>query len=153
MRKPYFPFRQEDPLPLRHTVERRVRFEEVDALGIVWHGRYPSYFEDARAALGERYGVGYMDFHKQGVVAPIKRLYVDYHQPLKFQETFTIEGILHWSDAARINTEFILRDSLGQVTTTGYTVQVMLDFDEELLMVPPAFYVEFRERWKAGALS
>jgi acyl-CoA thioester hydrolase len=153
MRKPYFPFRQEDPLPLRHTVERRVRFEEVDALGIVWHGRYPSYFEDARAALGEKYGVGYMDFHKQGVVAPITRLYVDYHRPLRFQETFTTEGILHWSDAARINTEFILRDSQGQVTTTGYTVQVMLDFNEELLMVPPAFYVEFRERWKAGALS
>ena len=153
MRRPYFPFRQEDPLPLRHTVERRVRFEEVDALGIVWHGRYPSYFEDARAALGERYGVGYMDFHKQGVVAPIKRLYVDYHRPLKFQETFTIEGILHWSDAARINTEFILRDSRGQVTTTGYTVQVMLDSKEDLLMVPPAFYVEFREQWKTGALS
>jgi acyl-CoA thioester hydrolase len=134
-------------------VERRVRFEEVDALGIVWHGRYSSFFEDARAALGEKYRVGYMDFYKQGVTAPIKQLYVDYHRPLRFQETFTIEGILHWSEAARINTEFVLRDSQGQMTTTGYSVQVMLDFEENLLMVPPAFYADFRNRWEAGTLA
>ena len=39
------------PLPLTCTVPREVRFEEVDALNVVWHGRYPSYFEDARVAM------------------------------------------------------------------------------------------------------
>jgi acyl-CoA thioester hydrolase len=153
MIKPYFPSREEDPLPLRYKVERRVRFEEVDALGIVWHGRYSSFFEDARAGLGERYGVGYMDFYRHKVVAPIKRLYIDYDRPLKFEERFMIEAILHWSDAARINVEFIIRDNRERVTTTGYTVQMMLDFKENPLMVPPPFYLEFRERWKSGALT
>ena len=41
MRRPYFPFKQDAPEPLRAIVRRRVRFEEVDPLGIVWHGRYP----------------------------------------------------------------------------------------------------------------
>ena len=60
MRKPYFPSRKRDPSPLRVTVERRVRFEETDPLAIVWHGRYASYFEDARSAAGEKYGIGYL---------------------------------------------------------------------------------------------
>jgi acyl-CoA thioester hydrolase len=127
-----------------------VRFEEVDALGIVWHGRYPSYFEDGRVLLGEQFGIGYMDFYHQGIAAPIKQMHVDYMRPLRFGEPFTIEAILHWSDAARLNHEFILRNAAGEVTTTGYTVQLMMDKDDNVLMVSPHFYVEFRQRWQAG---
>ena len=65
MIKPYFRRGEGQPPPLRAITKRRVRFEEVDPLGIVWHGRYPSYFEDARVELGRKYGIDYMDFYKQ----------------------------------------------------------------------------------------
>jgi acyl-CoA thioester hydrolase len=153
MMKPYFPLKKYDPPPLHITVKRRVRFEEADPLGIVWHGRYSSYFEDARGAMGEKYGIGYLDFYRNSVVAPIRILHIDYHLPLRFYEDFTIEGILHWSEAARINFEYIIRNSEGGISTTGYTVQVMLDKDDNLLLVPPPFYREFCERWKEGAFE
>lgn len=149
----YFPRRAGQPPPLRLRVERRVRFEEVDPLNIVWHGRYPSYFEDARVALGERHGVGYQDWYGHGVVTPIKRLQVDYCRPLRFGDTAEIEGILHWSDAARIDFEYVIRDGAGEVATTGCTVQMLLDRSHNLLLVFPAFYEEFRARWREGALA
>ncbi len=152
MRRAYFPRSDTDPEPLRVTVSRRVRFEEVDPLGIVWHGRYPSYFEDARVALGNRFGIGYMDLYRENVLTPIKKMHLDYHRPLFFEEPFTIEGILHWSEAARINMEFILRNDAGQVTTTGYTVQMMMDPENNFLLVTPPFYRQFCERWRAGEL-
>jgi len=150
MKKAYFRPTEGAPAALCRTVERVVRFEEVDPLGIVWHGRYPSYFEDGRVLLGEKYGIGYMDFYRQGVVAPIKQLHVDYQRPLEFGEPFTIEAILHWSDAARLNHEFILRNAQGEVTTTGYSVQLLMDQQRNVLMLPPAFYEAFRQRWLAG---
>ena len=153
MNRPYFPSCEGQPAPLRVQAKRRVRFEEVDSLGIVWHGRYPSFFEDARTALGEKYGIGYMDFYEHGVVVPIKKMHIDYHLPLRFQEDFTVEGLLHWSEAARINFEFIIRGGEGHVTTTGYSVQMMLDRNENLLMIPPPFYSEFLDRWKEGKLE
>ena len=52
--KVYFKRNPQDPAPLVVGIDRRVRFEEVDALGMVWHGRYPSYFEDGRIAFGDR---------------------------------------------------------------------------------------------------
>ncbi len=152
MKKSYFRGSATDPPALRCRVERVVRFEEVDALAIVWHGRYPSYFEDGRVLLGEKYGLGYMDFYHQGIIAPIKQLHVDYQRPLRFGEPFTIEAILHWSDANRLNHEFILRNAAGEVTTTGYTVQLLLDKEDNVLMLPPPFYAEFRQRWQAGEL-
>jgi acyl-CoA thioester hydrolase len=153
MRKPYFRPQEGAPQQLRCSVERTVRFEEVDALGIVWHGRYPSYFEDGRVLLGEKYGLGYMDLYNQGIVSPIKQMHVDYQLPLRFGDPFTIEAILHWSDAVRLNHEFILRNAEGAVTTTGYTVQLMMDQEDNVLMVPPPFYDEFRQRWQAGELA
>ncbi len=153
MRKAYFPQQAGAPEPLWLTTERVVRFEEVDALGIVWHGRYPSYFEDGRVLLGESYGIGYMDFYRRGIIAPIKQLHVDYQRPLQFGEPFTIEAILHWADAARLNHEFILRNAEGEVTTTGYTVQLLMNQQQELLMLPPPFFEEFRLRWQNGELA
>lgn len=153
MRQPYFKTTEDAPPPLRHRVERVVRFEEVDPLGIVWHGRYPGYFEDARVALGERYGIGYLDFYRQGVVAPIRKLHIDYHRPLRFREPFTIEGVLHWSEAARLDHEFIIRNAAGEVATTGYSVQMLMDTEERLLLVVPPFFEGFRERWQKGELA
>lgn len=153
MNRPYFPSRADQPAPLRGSVSRVVRFEEVDALGIVWHGRYPSYFEDARLALSNQYGIGYMDFYRRGILAPIKKMHVDYHRPLVFEEPFSIEAILHWSEAARLNFEFILRNTAGEVTTTGYTVQMLMDDEMNFLLVSPPFYREFCERWQAGAFA
>ncbi|MBA4417515.1 MAG: acyl-CoA thioesterase [Syntrophus sp. (in: bacteria)] len=153
MRKPYFPSNENAPLPLRVTVERRVRFEEVDPLAIVWHGRYASYFEDARNAIGEKYGIGYIDFHGNGVVAPVRIMHIDYHLPLGLNEIVTIEGVLHWTEAARINMEFIIRNSKGIVSTTGFTVQVFLDGNNELLLMRPPFYREFCEKWRTGQIG
>ena len=153
MQKAYFKSAANQPAPLRVTVERRVRFEEVDPLGIVWHGRYPGYFEDARVAFGDRYGIGYLDFYREGILAPIKKLHVDYQRPLRFGDPFTIEGVLHWSEAARLNFEFILRNAAGEVTTSGYTVQMLMDAEHTLLLVPPPFYQSFCERWARGDLA
>lgn len=153
MIKPYFKTDQGQPAPLRIRIKQKVRFEEVDSLGIVWHGRYASYFEDARVAFGEKYGIGYMDFYANGVVAPIKQMHFDYHRPLRFGDEMTIEAVLHWSEAARLNFEFTVRNSNDELSTTGYTIQMMLDLEENILVVLPPFYKKFLDNWKAGVLK
>lgn len=153
MKTRYFRPAADGPPPLRLEVDRQVRFEEVDPLAIVWHGRYPGYFEDARMALCERHGIGYMTCHENGFVTPIRKIHVDYARPLRFRDRFTIEAVLHWTEAARIDMEFVLRNEAREVTTTGYTVQMMLDAAGEILLVPPPYYRAFLDRWKAGKLA
>lgn len=139
------------PLPLTFKVARRVRFEEVDALGIVWHGRYPSYLEDVREALGDHYGIGYLDFFREGLVAPIRQLHLDYHLPLQLHDQFTIKGELHWSEAARLNFTYEIINAQGQLTTSGYTVQMLLDYQSRaVLMAVPPFLQNFLQRWRQG---
>ncbi len=150
LRKAYFPSSAQAPNPLTEVVHRRVRFEEVDAMRIVWHGRYISYFEDARVALGRRYGISYSDFIEHQTPVPIKRLEVDYIKPLYFDEEFDVKAILHWSESARINFEFRITNGMGEVVCTGCSVQLMLDHDLSLLFSPPPFYQAFLDKWQSG---
>jgi len=151
--RPYFPQPEAAPAPLASQVSRRVRFEEVDALGIVWHGRYASWLEDGRVAICEANGIGYMELYSRGVLAPIKKMQLDYHHPLRFGQRCTIEGRLHYSEAARINYSCTIRDEDDRVCATGCTVQLMLDSGMQLLMTPPDFYLEFLHKWREGLLS
>lgn len=153
MKKPYFKTHANDPAPLRGKVTRHIRFQEVDMLTIVWHGHYTSFFEDARVKMGDQYGIGYMDFYGQGVLAPIKTAHVDFIRPLHFKDEITIEGTLHYSQAARLNSEYIIRDSKNRMAATGYIVQMMLNTDYELFLTQPEFYKNFCDRWKAGQIK
>jgi len=153
MRKSYFPTAPGAPPPLRLTISRQVRFEEVDVMGIVWHGRYPSFFEDGRVALGQKYGISYSDFIRERIPVPIRHLQIDYRHPLQFEEVFETETMLHWSDAARINFEYIIRNAAREVVCTGCTVQLMLDRDLNVLLKNPPFFQAFLDRWKKGTLA
>ena len=153
MRRSYFRPVEGAPSPLRLTVNRRVRFEELDSMGVVWHGRYPSYFEDGRVALGRLYGIGYSDFIREQVPVPVRQMQIDYHHPLRFEEDFEINTILHWSETTRINFEYVIHSAQGRLVCTGCTVQLMLDHDLNVLLTPPPFFAAFLERWKQGDLA
>ncbi len=153
MNRNYCPFRSEDPEPLRMTVASPIRFEEVDPLGIVWHGRYASLFDDARVALGNAFGFGYLDLLDHKVLTPIRKFHADYLYPLSYPETAFVEVLLHWTEAARLDHEFIVRNAEQMIVATGYSVQMMLDADKRVMMIPPPFIVEIRERWRAGTLE
>lgn len=153
MKKPYFKPVPDAPEPLCATVSRTIRFQEVDMLTIAWHGHYTSFFEDARVELGNRYKIGYMDFYGNGILAPVKTAHVDFIRPLRFGDEITIKGMFHYSDAARLNSEYIIMDPGGRTAATGYIVQMMLTTDYELLLTQPEFLKNFCSRWKAGELK
>jgi acyl-CoA thioester hydrolase len=148
--KKYFRSEPQDPSPLTTEVDRRVRFEEVDTLGMVWHGRYPSYLEDGRIAFGDRYGLAYLSFMQHQVMAPIVQMHVDYKSPLRFDQMIRIETTLHWNEALRLDFSYIIRNHEGKVAATGYTVQVLTDTRGIILFVPPDWIMEFREKWRNG---
>ena len=151
--KYYFTSNPDDPSPLIAETARRVRFEEVDALDMVWHGRYPSYFEDGRRAFGDRYGLTYPAFRENNVKAPIVQMHFDFKAPLRFDETMRIETTLHWCDAVRLNFSYRILKHGGKLAATGYTVQLLIDLKDTVLLIAPEWLHEFRKNWRNGVWS
>ena len=128
-------------------VRRTVRLEEVDPLGIMWHGRYPSWFEDGREALGKKYGLHYHDFYACGIVTPVKRLEIDYVQPLHYGQEYVIRTTLNFPEAARMDWEYLILDEKdGSERTVAHSTHLFVNTKGGLVLDPPGFYVDFRER-------
>lgn len=149
----YFPQEPDAPRPLTVTVPRRVRFEEIDPLGMVWHGRYVSYLEDGRIAFGDKYGLHYTKFRDEGLAAPIVKMHIDYKASLRLDEIMNIKTTLHWCDAMRLNFEYCITDRNGRLMATGYTVQLLTDMKGLVLLMPTAWIEDFRQKWKDGKLE
>ena len=149
-KKKYFEVEKDAPAPLVVRTERRVRFEEVDVLGMVWHGRYPSYFEDGRIAFGDKYGMTYQRFMKEKTVAPVVQMHFDYKQPLRFDELFIIETALHWAESARLNFSYKIFNNKNVLAASGYTVQLFTNPGGEMLLFTPEWLKDFQRDWKEG---
>jgi len=132
-------------MSLTYRTEILIRFNEADPLGIVWHGHYVRYFEDAREAFGKQHGLSYMDFFREGVVVPIVHMDCSFKKSVKFGESIWAEAIYKPCMAAKLQFDYKLYNQKAEVLATGSTVQVFLDKDEQQLqLVNPPFY----ERWK-----
>ena len=126
----------------------RVRFQEADTLGIVWHGHYLTYFEEGRNGFGREYSFDYARMRREGFIAPIVHIETDYFAPARFDEVLRVEARLHPAEGAWIPFTYILRDGEGRTLATGSSVQVFTDLAGTLVLTQPRFYREFLERWK-----
>ena len=66
---------------LTENIDFEIRFNEVDSMGVVWHGAYPLYLEDAREAFGRKYGLDYLTIFGNGCFAPIVEMSFKYKSP------------------------------------------------------------------------
>jgi acyl-CoA thioester hydrolase len=152
--KVYFAAGPADPAGLSVTTERRVRFEEVDMLGIVWHGHYVSFLDAGRVAFGDRFpDLGYARMKEEMVAAPIVQLHIDYQAPLVFDEIMRIETTLHWTAALKLNFSYRITRADGRLAVKAYTVQLFTDIKGTMLLLPPLWIAEFRHQWQAGVLA
>jgi len=134
---------------LKESIEVGVRFSEVDAMNVVWHGNYVKYLEDGREAFGKKYGLHYLDFFREQVIVPLVHMEIDYKQTLKFDEKAIVEARYVDCEAAKLIFEYtIYRGSTGEVVATAKTVQVFLNTDMELMLTAPQFFVDWKKKWE-----
>ncbi len=129
--------------------EIKVRFSEVDSMGIVWHGNYVKYLEDAREAFGKKYGISYMDIYKNhGFMIPLVKLDIDYKNQLFYEDEIIVKTTLHDSPAAKIIFTYeMYRKSDKQLILTAETVQVFMNKNRELELNMPDFFKIWKEKY------
>ncbi len=128
------------------TQDIRVRFNETDPLGIVWHGYYITYFEDGREAFGREHGISYLDIHAHGYTTPIVRSECEHKMPLRYGDIARIETTIVDSPAAKMIFRYKIFDANNNVACTGETIQVFLDGNGDLSLNMPAFFEEWRRK-------
>ena len=136
---------------LTHTSTLDVKFSEADPLGIVWHGHFIRYFEDAREAFGKVFGLRYLDLYRENIVVPIIHIECNYRRILRYGHSIQIETTYIDSPAAKLLFDYSITDlNTGEVVANGNSVQVFMERESlELLLTIPKYMAAWKEKWLA----
>ena len=129
------------------TKKIQIRFNEVDSLGIVWHGHFVKYLEDAREDFGAKHGLTYMDFKANQFAIPIVKCEIDYKRNIQYGDELEVETTYNDCRAAKLIFTYKLLNAKTKVLlATAKTIQVFTSFDHQLSYVAPQFFLDWKKQ-------
>jgi acyl-CoA thioester hydrolase len=122
-----------------HETSLKVRFYEVDAYGVVWHGHYTGWFEAARNELTERFHIGPLQLKERNLLAPVVELACQFKFPAIYGDSLVIQTTMERTEVAKLIFRYrVLHQENGKILATGSTIHVLTDLKGNLLYwVPP----------------
>jgi acyl-CoA thioester hydrolase len=116
----------------------RVRFNEVDSWGMVWHGHYIAWFEVGRMALLGKFDLLPEDFTRMGYMAPVVDLKCTFKESARLDEEVVIRTTVLKPTKAALTFQFrVLRKKDGKLLAAGDETQVLLALDGRMFYVIP----------------
>jgi acyl-CoA thioester hydrolase len=109
------------PADYAYAHRLRVRFAETDAMGIVHHSRYLPYLEEARVEYLRHLGHPYTEMRAEGVDYAVLEAFVQYRQPLRFDDVVQVHLRLGAATRATFQMAYLLTVD-GDVRATAVTV-------------------------------
>ncbi|WP_086982152.1 acyl-CoA thioesterase [Vibrio aphrogenes] len=123
-------------------------FQDADPMGVVYHGNYFRFFEEARRVLLDKIGYNYREMQASGYMWPIIDTRVKYIKPIPFDLTVRVEAkLVEWEN--RLKVDYVIYDAQnGQRLTKGYTMQVAVSIDtQEMCFVSPNALIDKLNAW------
>ena len=77
-------------MALEHTINIRVRYPEVDAMGYLHHSRFFQYFEMGRVELLRARGFSYAALERQGIFFVVVKVDCRYRAAARYDEELTL---------------------------------------------------------------
>jgi acyl-CoA thioester hydrolase len=72
----------------------RVRYHETDAMGIVHHAAYITWFEEGRSAFTRAIGYPYSRMEAEGIALAVAEVTARYHIPARYDEEVAVRTCL-----------------------------------------------------------
>jgi acyl-CoA thioester hydrolase len=128
-------------------IEIKAPFYDVDSLGIVFHGNYAKYLEDARCAFLDMIGYDYAAMLESGYAWPVVRMAIKFISPIRFKQVVKIRVTLVEFENC-IKMKYALSDAkTGKKIAKAETTQMAVNVGtmEALYFSPQVFLDKIRE--------
>ena len=118
-----------------HTIELRVRYDEVDAMGFVHHSNYLKFFEIGRTELLRASGGCYRQMEADGQLVVVVRVDCRYRRPARYDDVIHVRTRIDRVTAAKIMHDYVI--TRGEETLVDATVTLaVIDRNGSLQRVP-----------------
>jgi acyl-CoA thioester hydrolase len=128
-------------IPSSQTVENwfeylvRVQPHHTDYAGVVWHGTYITWMEEARVECLRSIGIDYADLVAVGCELPVVELTVRYHQTIGLGMAAVVKTRMNDVTGVRINWDYAIASPDGQeIYVTAKVTLVAVDKERGKIM-------------------
>ncbi len=105
----------------------RVQPHQTDYAGVVWHGSYLTWLEEARVEALRQTGLDYASLVEMGCELPVVALSIQYRQPLKMGMTGLVKAGMQPMQGVRVIWDYEICRADGQVCVTAQVTLVTID--------------------------
>ena len=123
------------------SIKIKVRYCETDQMGLVHHGSYINYFEEARIAWISNLGFSYSEMEKSGIILPVSKLNVSYLRPASFDDDLLVSVELAELPTSRLIFNYTIKNE-EEVIVTGTTVLAFLNKETKKPVKCPDYMLE-----------
>jgi len=121
-----------------HETNITVRFNEIDAYRVAWHGHYVAWMEIGRNALAGQFDLDAMQLAAAGYLGPVVALELKFLRPARFNDELTICTSLRRVETATLEFVTTIVAPDGKKCATGLTTHALTDMDGVLqFQLPP----------------
>ncbi|MCC3381585.1 acyl-CoA thioesterase [Paenibacillus farraposensis] len=138
-----------------YGAQLRVRYQETDQMGVVYHANYLNWFEIGRTEMIRQAGFNYRTIEERGVLLPVVEINAKYASPARYDDMITIYTAITDFSRLRLNYTYEIRrvtadqhqNDTGKVWTQTDTLP------GELLVTGSSRHVWVNSEWKPVRLD
>lgn len=131
---------------LKSSTTVRVRFAETDAMSVVYHGNYFTWFECARITMMDEIGLPYSVLHAKDYHLPVIEAWIKYLYPAKFDDLVTIHATVKEMPAVKIRIDYDVECN-GKLLCQAYTVHAFVNGRGMPVKPDKEFIQKFKEKF------
>lgn len=120
----------------------RAQPHQTDYAGVVWHGNYLTWMEEARVECLRSIGIDYADLVALGCELPVVELSLRYHRQIRMGMPAVVKTRMAEMDGVRINWDYKIQSPDGEeLYLTGRVTLVAIDSEKGKILrqLPPVF--------------
>ena len=130
------------------SVRGRVRFNETDTMGVVYHPNYLHWFEMARVEYLRAAGVSLNDLMDEGILFPIANIQMHYLNSCKFDDEYEVQVIMSAFNKARMDFACkIFRVKDGVLAAEGTCRNVFTDREGRVMRLPAKWFEKISQAY------
>ncbi|MEZ9232408.1 acyl-CoA thioesterase [Vibrio amylolyticus] len=134
--------------PLESEVTLVTSFQDADPMGVIYHGNFFRFFEEARRVLMDKIEYGYHAMSDSGYMWPIIDTRVKYVKAIPFNHKIRVTAkLVEWENRLRVDYVIYDADTDARMCK-AHTTQVAVDMkSEEMCFVSPTVFTDRVETW------
>ncbi|NQV30361.1 MAG: acyl-CoA thioesterase [Candidatus Marinimicrobia bacterium] len=130
----------------------KVRYKDIDQMGVMYYSRYFEYYEAARTDMMRDLGLTYKELEHQGIMMPVVHSEADYYQGPGFDDHLTCITEVRVFPRGKMEIHYTLvQDENRQIILNrGKTVHAFVKMDGKPTRIPASLKHILENNWNSN---